>query len=1306
VSDLAVAAASGEPGAVAMDPERHPDGGSLAFLAGGGEMGRRARAFDWSRTPLGDPEAWPSSLKTAARIMLNSRFPMFVWWGPELVNLYNDAYVPMLGKRHPDALGRPAAEIWSEIWPTIGPQTEAVLRRGEATWSSERLLVLERNGFAEEAYFTFSYSPIPGDDGGVGGLYCAVIEDTARVLGERRLRTLRELAARTTDSARSAVDACRIAALCLSGNRHDLPFALVYLLDGDVGALRLAGVTGLAEGSPAAPPSVDPSGATGPAPAWPFAEALGSGRPVVVADLGARFGPLPGGAWPEPARQAVVVPIARPGQATHAGLLVAGLSPRLEYDEAYRGFTASIAVHLATAIANARAYEEERRRAEALAEIDRAKTAFFSNVSHEFRTPLTLLLGPLQDALGDPAGPSSAAQRERLEVALRNGLRLQKLVNSLLDFSRIEAGRIRATYEPTDLALFTADLASNFRSACAKAGLALRVDCPPLGEPVFVDRQMWEKIVLNLISNAFKFTFEGEIAVTLRRSGGCAELRVRDTGTGIPADEMPRLFERFHRVENARGRTHEGSGIGLALVQELVKLHGGRVAAESEPDRGTTFVVSIPFGRDHLAAGRVREDAGGAARATGAGAFVEEALRWLPDDLRHDGAGGAELPRLPDPLLSDLGETRERRPNERLRVLVVDDNADVRQYLARLLGDHYAVETVPDGEAALAAVRRRPPDLVLSDAMMPRLDGFGLLRELRADPRLANLPVIVLSARAGEESQVEGMQAGADDYLVKPFSARELLARVAAHLKMARLREEAGESLRASEERFRSLFESLDEAFCVVELLHDAGGRAVDYRFLEANPPFAKHTGLGSAVGRTMRELVPDPDPQWLEVFGRVAATGRSVRFVSEAREGGRWLDVHAYRLGGAGSRKVGILFNDVTERKRIDDELRQMAADLAEADRRKDEFLATLAHELRNPLAPLRNGLEVLKRGVDDGAAGENVRAMMERQLAQLVQLVDDLLDLSRISHGKIELRRQRVALSDVVQRAVETSRPLIEQRRHALDVTLPPRPLHVEADPTRLAQVFSNLLNNAARYTEPGGRISLAAQRVGGHAVVSVRDTGVGIPQEMLPKLFEMFSQFGSPLDRSQGGLGIGLSLVKRLVELHGGSVGARSDGPGKGSEFVVRLPLVPSPRAARSEAEPGQAASGGRRILVVDDNRDAADSLAMMLRLTGHETRTAHDGLAALEAGADFRPDLVLLDIGMPRLNGYEAARRIRREPWGRAAFLVALTGWGQDEDRRRSREAGFDAHLTKPCDLGALRELLDGLAGPSRSPRSSV
>jgi signal transduction histidine kinase len=1117
-------------------------------------MGARMRELDWSATPLGPVEGWPQSLRSALSICLNSRFPIAIYWGHEYVLLYNDAWRPIVGNKHPGSLGQTAHEVWPEIWDIIGPMLRGLSETGEATWRDEQLLPMHRYGYTEECYFDYTFSPIRGQGARVEGVFNVVTETTYRVLNDRRNRFLRELGTRTA-LAKSAGEVCRVAAEVIAAAPYDLPFALLYLIDPEARHARLAGAAGIEPGHRVSPEEV-PLDPEDPQTGWPLGRVAETGLAERV-DL-AGWTQLPGGPWPERAREALALPIATPGQSGAAGVLIAGVSPRRALDDNYRDFFDRAAGHVGASIANARAYEEERRRAEALAEIDRAKTTFFSNVSHEFRTPLTLMLGPLDDLLSRPEGEIPPADREMLSIVRRNGQRLLKLVNTLLDFSRIEAGRVQAVYEPVDLAAYTAELASVFQAAVERAGMRLVIDCPPLPEPVYVDRDMWEKIVLNLVSNAFKYTLEGEIRVLLWSAGKAAVLAVRDTGSGIPEAELPNLFNRFHRVQGTRGRTHEGTGIGLALVQELVRLHGGTVGVDSVLGQGSTFTVTLPFGREHLPADRLGGSRALASTAVGASPFVEEALRWLPG-VRTEDTGTFPILTLPRPADPEVGG--------RSRIVLADDNADMRDYVLRLLSSEHEVIPAADGRQALRRARELRPDLVITDVMMPELDGFGLLKALREDPVTASVPVIMLSARAGEEARVEGLKAGADDYLFKPFSARELLARVGGTLALARARSEA---LRREE----------------------------------------------------------------------------------------------------------------------------ALKGELQEADRRKDEFLATLAHELRNPLAPIRNGLQILRLAGGQPAAEEKARGMIERQVQQMVRLIDDLLDLSRISRGKVELRREPVDLAAVAQGAVETSRPLIEQSGHELIVLLPPEPVFVDADVTRISQVIANLLNNAAKYTEKGGRIELRAEREGDTTRISVRDNGVGIPPAMLPQVFEMFTQVDRSLERSQGGLGIGLSIVKRLVEMHGGTVEAHSGGHGQGSEFVVRLPVLGGNAEIPRSSEDGERAGAParRRILVADDNVDSASSLAMMLTLMGNEVQTAHDGVEAVKAAAAFRPDVILLDIGMPKMNGYDACREIRKQPWGRGIFLLALTGWGQEEDKRRSREAGFDDHLVKPVEPAELERKL--------------
>ena len=597
------------------------------WVRAGGALAKLVREFDRAKTALGPIAQWPQSLQTVVRVMLTSRFAMWMSWGPELTFLYNDAYAKMtLGKKHPWALGKPSQKVWEEIWDDIGPRIQKVFENGQATWDEALLLFLERSGYREETYHTFSYSPLSREDGKITGHLCVVTEETDRVISDRRLKTLRSLAAELSKTI-TEEDVVASVSQILGSNQLDLPFTLTYLLAEDGKQARLACRTGMAPGHPAAPELI---ALAEQKPIWPINELFSGKDSVLVEDLAERFDSVPSGSWDRPPARALLLPIASQTQGNPAGVLVAALNPYRPLDVSYAGFLNLVAGQIAASIANARAYQQEKKRAEALAELDRAKTLFFSNVSHEFRTPLTLMLAPLEDMLSE-SDELSPRHHERLDIAHRNSLRLLKLVNTLLDFSRIEAGRFEACYEPTDLCQLTSDLASVFRSAVERAGLRLMIDCNSLDQLVYVDRELWEKIVFNLLSNAFKFTFEGQIEVSIRKGDTGAELAVTDTGAGIPAGDLPHLFERFYRVKNARGRTFEGSGIGLALVQELVKQHGGAVHVQSKVGTGTTFRVSIPFGKDHLPPDRIGAQRTVTSTTLHGEMYVEEALHWLPD---------------------------------------------------------------------------------------------------------------------------------------------------------------------------------------------------------------------------------------------------------------------------------------------------------------------------------------------------------------------------------------------------------------------------------------------------------------------------------------------------------------------------------------------------------------------------------------------------------------------------------------------------------------------------------------------------
>ena len=1651
------------------------------LFAGSSEMAGLMRSHDWSQTPLGAVEQWSQSLKTCVRIMLTSRQPMFVWWGDELINLYNDAYKAIVGGKHPQALGQPASVVWQEIWDQISPRAASAMLKNEGTYDEALLLIMERNNYPEETYYTFSYSPVPDDRGGTGGILCANTDETQRIISERQLALLQALAAKTAD-ARTFHQACTLSASCLGTNPYDLPFAMLYLVDAEQQQLILAGTAGIDRTHPAAPAVVDLDAPS----AWLFADVIKTHQVCLMSDVGTIFDSLPTGAWEQPPHQAVVVPIASSGQAGQAGILVTGLNPFRLFDSSYRGFLDLVVAQIAASLANAQAYEEERKRVETLAELDRAKTTFFNNVSHEFRTPLTLMLSPLEE-LSQTLDPRlQPDEREQLQLVQRNGLRLQKLVNTLLDFSRIEADRVQAVYEPIDLASFTAELASLFRSLIERAGMTLQVECATLPEPVYVDREMWEKIVLNLLSNAFKFTFSGSITVRLQQVGDTAELSIADTGVGIPEAELSQLFKRFHRVSSTRSRTYEGTGIGLALVQELVNLHGGTIGVTSQVDCGTTFTIALPLGTAHLP-----QDHLGARTYTPTAlrvdSYVEEASRWLPE-----GGNGKWGMRNGEELSTPTPYSPLPTP---VRILLVDDNADMRSYVQRLLSEYWAVETANDGLEALEAIAQRPPALVLSDVMMPSLDGFGLLRALRADDRTKEIPLILLSARAGEESRIEGLAAGADDYLTKPFSARELLARVESSLKLAQLRRAAMQQeqvLRLEAERAKqqveTILSSINDAFYVLDCdwrftyvnkrlceivamereqllgyrfwdlfpdtvdtgiyvqfqqaLHEqtpshaeyfyatwnrwydhrvypspdgltvlgtditdrkqaeadlrasaqqlraiydgtdayVGLLAPDGTLLEANraslefgisqrddviglpfwetewfkytpkaPERVRHTVIRAAAGEFIRYEAPIINPSgelgtfdfsfyplvneegkvmliltegrnitdrkqaeaelresearfrqmadsapvliwmsgtdtlcyyfnqpWLNFTGRTleqesgngwaegihpddfqqcldtyvtafksrqpfqieyrlrrfdgvyrcivdsaaprftaegdflgyigscidiedrkqaetalyqseerfrlstyavdgvvydwdlethqvyrseglyrlvgihpeavpaardwwverihpddlaylhtAMTpifeGNSDRYEFEYRVrhcDGHWLNVwdRGYLIRnqqGQLKRVVGST-TDITSRKLAEQEREhllkreRLAREEAEvANRIKDEFLAVLSHELRSPLNPILGWSKLLRAGKLDPVQTARALETIERNAKLQTQLIEDLLDVSRILQGKLSLNTVPVNLVSTIEAALETVRLAAEAKAIQIQTTLDPAAGYVLGDPARFQQVIWNLLSNAVKFTPEEGqievRLSLVALphtnnsgRKTAYAQIQVADTGTGIDPNFLPYVFEYFRQEDSRTTRKYGGLGLGLAIVRHLVELHGGTVQVDSLGEDQGATFTVRLPLLKEKgisQPAQEEALPLSASAQplqAVQVLLVDDDVDSRNLIAFTLEQSGAIVTSVTAAAEALHVLKQTRFDLLVSDIGMPEMDGYTLMQQIRALPpeQGGDILAIALTAFAGEYDQRRAIAVGFQKHISKPVEPNAL------------------
>jgi signal transduction histidine kinase/DNA-binding response OmpR family regulator len=1238
-------------------------------FVGTSEMAQLMRRTDWASTALGPLERWPESLRTAVRILLTSRYAMWLGWGDRLGFLYNDAYATQtLGKKHPRALGRPAEEVWAEIWPEVSPRIQTVLTKGEATWDEQLLLFLERSGYPEETYHTFSYSPLYDDRGEIGGMLCVVTEDTARVIAERRVRLLRELASRlASTNVVSAVYAAVERTLAEDGRA--VPFGLVYEFDADgIHARRLAQI-GFGTRHPQAPQSIEVSSSS-----WPLAE-IRDGAPFIVLDALPSAPSWPRGAWDVAPSRAFVVPIPQQGHAEPAGVFIAGVNPYREPDEAYLDFIRLFVGQIAAGLANARATEAERRRAEALAELDRAKTTFFSNVSHELRTPLTLLLAPLEEAAASDT--IDIEERAPLIVAHRNGLRLLKLVNGLLEFSRIEAGRADVRYAPLDLALVTREIASSFESPMDRAGLKYTVRADDVGAKVHVDRDMWERIVLNLVSNAFKYTLEGEVHVELYRTGDAARLRVRDTGVGIPEQELSRLFERFHRVPGHRGRSIEGTGIGLSLVQELVKLHGGSIRVDSEVGRGTTFEVDVPIGTSHLDPERIVAET--ASSASNAQTYVAEALRWLPYEPSDD---------------------RRARPSASTTVLVVDDNADMRSYVARLLGERWRVEAVQNGQIALESMRANMPDAVVTDVMMPLVDGFTLLRRMREDPALREVPVLMLSARAGEESRSEGIEAGADDYLAKPFSARELVARVQQML--------FASEARRIEREHRDFLEALISQAPV----GIAVWRGEDHVFELANARYLEIAGRGDVVGKRARDVFPEAEIGALgvwEILDTVYSTGQPY-FAPElevplSRHGKRetvWLTstIAPLTRGGRVDGLVCVAV-DVSEqvlaRRRVDS-LRKAAED---ASRAKDEFLSILSHELRTPLNAIVGWATLLRE--DQVSAQHLPKAIetIERNARIQARLIDDLLDLSRIEHGKLVLSVGPIEMVKVVHAALDAVRQAADAKGVRLQPVLDSHATIV-GDADRLQQVVWNLLSNAIKFTPRDGRVQVTLRRRASHVELTVDDTGQGIDSELLPFVFDRFRQGDPSFARRAGGLGLGLAIARSLVELHGGTIHAASDGRGTGAKFTVRLPTAPIRMDASSREvppdEPGVPAGvrfeappelNGARVLVIDDESETRDMLRYVFELCAATVSTADGGEQALERLGLETFDVMVSDIGMPGMDGIELIGKIRALPHAaRTIPAVALTAYARAEDRTRMLRNGFDMHVQKPIEVTEL------------------
>jgi signal transduction histidine kinase/CheY-like chemotaxis protein len=929
-------------------------------------------------------------------------------------------------------------------------------------------------------------------------LFVSSVDDFAALsIAQRRLLALAQPGAFDGNTPEQA---CQAAAAVLAGLREDVPFALLYLLD-DIGAeARLAGAAGLEPGEALAPKSVL---LRRKETIWPFGDAW-------TAELEVQ---LPAGG------RALTLPLRRISTNEPYGFLVGALT---QPDN--RDFLRLAAGHAARAIRAARGLQREQQRADALAELDRAKTAFFSNVSHELRTPLTLMLGPIEDGLADEAQPLSPRQRERQQLARRNGLRLQRLVNSLLDLARFEAAHSEVNRIPTDLAALTRDLASSFDAALSGAGLQLIVDCPQLAEPVPVDPSMWEKIVLNLLSNAFKFTFQGTIRIALEGKQDQVELTVQDTGVGIAEADLPRIFERFHRVESAQGRD-EGTGIGLSLVRELVQLHGGTVSAQSTLGQGSTFTVSLPA----------------------------RAVRFPKAEEQPQRCSG-----IPRPAQSE--------------VLLVEDHPEMRGYVAEVLEEHFTVRVVAGGEEALAHARATPPDAILSDVMMPGMDGFALVRALRADPRTAQVPVILLSAHAGEEARVFGLRAGADDYVVKPFGARELVARLDAAIKAAQARAERERLLtqvqaaRADAEAARQRLANLIENAPVFV----AALKGPQHVFELCNPLFQRLVGADrDFMGRPVAEALPEMvDQGFIGLLDRVYRTGQpftgSELPLGLDREGNGELHdafvsfVYQPRRDLSGNVSgVDVFGFEVTGHVLARHKAEALAAELGRRAEFEQQLIGMVSHDLRNPLGAVLLGSSALSRRsqLDDRSLFAVTRIHSAAERAD--RMMDDLLDFTRARFGGIHVEREPVDLDQLTQK-------LLAELRAAH----PGRDLTVEAegdtsgnwDPLRIAQLERNLLVNALDYSPAGTGVRVHLHGGAHEVALAVHNDGPPIPARRWESIFQPVQRAAAAAGRS---VGLGLYIAQSIVHAHGGTISVMSQA-GAGTTFEVRLPRSVSKRS----------------------------------------------------------------------------------------------------------------------------------------------
>lgn len=1055
------------------------------------------RSKDWSETSLGPIHEWPVCLQTTVSLCLGSGFPINIIWGPDHIQIYNDGFKNLIGSSHPQAMGESYKVTWKSYWPLIGKSFEDALS-GKTSCLKNQRIFLDRSDFPEETFFTFSLSPIRNENGSVVGIFNPVTETTGQMLSERRLGVVRQISS-GSGKAETLEEAATLVAFALKNSENDIPFHFIYLLSEEQTSATLFGQNGASEKTARFTRRLDLSEHK------EIAEVLKSKLPATLdgKDLSICF------------------PIINSATTHVIGLFILGINQSVPFDLSYETFNDLLIHSISTTFNNALLFQEERTKIENLEILDRAKTKFFSNISHEFRTPLTLILGSINESLSDTQHPLNTFQRAYQELAQRNGLRLLKLVNTLLDFSRIEAGRVEGKFQPTDLAALTKDLASSFRSVIEHANVSYKVHAEELGELIYVDHIMWEKIVLNLLSNAYKFTFKGEITLTLTLEEKFAVLSISDSGIGIPKQDLPYIFERFHQVDHSRARTQEGTGIGLSLVYELTKIHGGRVDVKSSIGEGSIFRVHIPRGIKHLKVNTVRFDVPSVSTEISSEAYVKEALRWT----------------------SDSSETISHEPNPNIDqplILMVDDNQDMREYVARILKADYRVVTVNDGAEALSFTEQNIPDLILSDIMMPNMDGYELLNALRADLRTKLIPIIFLTARAGEESRIEGLNHGVNDYLEKPFIAGELLARIRSNIEINRLRQDV-------KLKMDNFFMQAPIPMVIFE--------GPKHDFTLANPPYEEFIGR-QATGRKLFEVF---DRQEIELFlplldevyrTGVPYIGKNLPFHE------RWIDVSYHPMRGVLGRIKGILaiVIDVTDQYQSSQNIENQNQELLEERIQRERFVDALSHDLRSPLTSAKLGAELLARKIEDPKQLTKIDHMIS-SLNRVDTMIKNLLDANQIKAGEkpamhFDLCHLNVVISSTLKdlATVYGARFIFESKED----------VYLQCDISATRRILENLLNNAVKYGFTETQITILLTTVSSEARIEIHNFGPVIRKEDQESIFEPFQRTEDALSGTQKGWGIGLSLVRTLVEAQGGTVSVQSSAQ-DGTTFSFTIPLI---------------------------------------------------------------------------------------------------------------------------------------------------